>query len=108
MPRKKKSPSNKLLIPVQLIERRIYLIPGKKVMVDVDLAELYGVETRVFNQAVNRNPDRIAEDIMIQLTKEEGQSFRSQFVTLKPLGRLQRRKYLPYAFTEQGVPMLAS
>jgi hypothetical protein len=93
---------------VQLIERRIYLIRGKKVMVDVDLAELYGVETRVFNQAVKRNPDRFPEDFMFQLTKEEGQSLRSQFVTLEPRGRGQHRKNLPYAFTEQGVAMLSS
>src|SRR6266550_9643598 len=107
MPIKKKSPPNRLPIPVQLIERRIYLIRGKKVMVDLDLAGLYGVETRVFNQAVKRNPDRFPEDFMFQLTKEEGESLRSQFVTLKPHGRGRHRKYMPYVFTEQGVAMLS-
>jgi hypothetical protein len=92
----------KLPVTVQLIERRIYLVRGK---LDSDLAELYGVETRAFNQAVKRNPDRFPGDFMFQLTKEEDQSLRSQFVTLKPAGR--HRKYLTYVFTEQGIAMLS-
>jgi len=68
-------------------------------MIDSDLAQLYGVETKVFNQAVKRNRDRFPEDFMFQLTKEEAESLRSQFVTLKPARRGQHRKYLPHVFT---------
>jgi len=94
-------------MPVELIERRIYLIRGHKVMVDVDLAELYEVEVRALVQAVKRNPDRFPEDFMFQLTANEAVSLRSQFVISKTTGRGGRR-YLPYAFTEQGVAMLSS
>ena len=76
-------------------------------MIDSDLAQLYGVETKVFNQAIKRNRDRFLEDFMFQLTKEEAESLRSQFVTLKPAGRGQHRKYLHHVFTEQGVAMLS-
>ncbi len=76
-------------------------------LLDADLAFLYGVELRVLIQAVKRNIDRFPADFMIQLTAEEYHSLRSQFVILK-LGRGQHRKYLPYAFTEQGVAMLSS
>jgi len=93
------------LIPQERIQDRIYLIRGQKVMVDSDLAGLYGVETKVLNQAVRRNIKRFPEDFMFQLTKEESNSLRSQFVTLK---RGQHSKYLPYAFTENGVAMLSS
>jgi ORF6N domain len=95
-----------LIVPVELIERRIYLIRGHKVMVDFDLAELYGVSTRQLNQQVSRNMKRFPDDFMFQLTKEEALSLRSQFVISK-VGRGGRR-YLPYAFTEQGVAMLSS
>ncbi len=74
-------------------------------MLDRDLALLYGVETRVFNQAVKRNITRFPEDFMFRLVKEEYDALRSQFVTLK---RGQHSKYLPYVFTEQGVAMLSS
>jgi len=94
------------IIPVEQIERKIYLIRGHKVMFDSDLADLYEVPVRVFNQAVKRNINRFPEDFMFQLTKEE-ESLRSQIVTLKK-GRGHHRKYLPYAFTEQGVAMLSS
>ncbi len=93
-------------VSVQLIERRIYLIRGHKVMIDVDLAELYEVATKRFNQQVRRNLKRFPEDFMFQLTKEEAESLRSQFATSKT-GRGGRR-YMPYAFTEQGVAMLSS
>lgn len=73
----------------------------------MDLAELYGVETRVLNQAVNRNKDRFPSDFMFQLTDEESYSLRSQIVILET-GRGRHRKYLPHAFTEQGVAMLSS
>jgi len=74
-------------------------------MLDADLAELYGVETRVLKQAVRRNRKRFPKDFMFELTKEENQSLRSQNVILK---RGEHSKYLPFAFTEQGVAMLSS
>jgi hypothetical protein len=95
------------LVPVERIEKRILLLRGQKVMLDKDLAELYGVKIKVFNQAVKRNAIRFPSDFMFQLTREEDAPLRSQIVTLKP-GRGRHRKYLPYAFTEQGVAMLSS
>ncbi|MBI5675051.1 MAG: ORF6N domain-containing protein [Nitrospirae bacterium] len=97
----------KELIPVEIIEKKIYLIRGEKVMLDSDLAELYGVAVKVLNQAVKRNISRFPEDFMFQLTMEEDESLRSQIVTLKK-GRGEHRKYLPNVFTEQGVAMLSS
>jgi len=97
----------KSLIPVDRIEKAILLIRGQKVMLDADLAELYGVETRVLVQAVKRNLERFPEDFMFQLNKDDVDFLRSQIVTLKK-GRGQHSKYLPYAFTEQGVAMLSS
>lgn len=94
------------MIPVEQIERKIYLLRGHRVMFDSDLADLYEVPVKVLNQAVKRNINRFPEDFMFQLTKEE-ESLRSQIVTLKN-GRGHHRKYLPYAFTEQGVAMLSS
>ncbi len=93
------------LLPVERITSKIYLLRGEKVLIDSDLAELYGVEARKLNQAVKRNIERFPNDFMFQLTREEYNSLRSQFVTLK---RGQHSKYLPYAFTEQGVAMLSS
>ena len=87
------------------IQRRIKAIRGIQVMLDRDLAELYGVETKVLNQAVKRNADRFPPDFMIQLTKEE--CLRSQIVTLNK-SRGKHLKYLPYAFTEGGIAMLSS
>ncbi len=95
------------LVPVEIIEKKILLIRGEKVMLDSDLAELYEVPVKVLNQAVKRNSGRFPEDFMFQLTKKEDESLRSQFVTLKK-GRGEHRKYLPYVFTEQGVAMLSS
>ncbi|MBI5184884.1 MAG: ORF6N domain-containing protein [Nitrospinae bacterium] len=103
---KKKKPETTSLVPQESIEGRILILRGKKVMLDRDLAELYGVGTKVLNQAVKRNIKRFPDDFMFQLTKEE-ESLRSQFVTLKK-GRGQHQKYLSYAFTEQGVAMLSS
>ncbi len=97
----------KELIPVEIIEKKIYLIRGHKVMLDSDLAELYGVETKRLNEQVRRNLKRFPDDFMFQLTEEEAESLRSHFATLKS-GRGKHRKYLPYAFTEQGVAMLSS
>ena len=93
------------LIPIELIASKIYLIRNVKVMLDRDLAELYGVETKVLKQAVRRNIDRFPTDFMFELTKNEYQSLRSQIVTLK---RGQHSKYAPFAFTEHGVLMLSS
>ena len=89
------------------IQTKINEIRGQKVMLDFDLAELYGVETKVLNQAVKRNTDRFPADFMVQITREEYNSLRSQIVTLET-GRGKYAKYLPYAFTEQGVSMLSS
>ena len=94
------------LIPTARIERRILLLRGEKVMLDSDLAELYGVETKALNQAVKRNLDRFPADFMFQLSpKEAALISRSQIVTLKHGTNL---KYRPHVFTEQGVAMLSS
>jgi len=106
MPKKKSSVSHSLFVPVTLIERRIYLIRGQKVMIDTDLAQLYDVPTFRLNEAVKRNRKRFPSDFMFQLSKKEAESLRSQFAISKK-GRGGRRT-LPYAFTEQGVAMLSS
>ncbi|MDD2711101.1 MAG: ORF6N domain-containing protein [Verrucomicrobiae bacterium] len=93
------------IIPAGRIEQSIYLIRGHRVMLDRDLAALYGVETGNLNKAVKRNPDRFPTDFMFQLTREEAESLRFQFGSLK---RGQHFKYLPCVFTEQGVAMLSS
>ena len=93
---------------LQVIQNKIYNIRGQKVMLDFDLAQLYQVETRVLKQAVRRNIERFPSDFMFQLTKEEYNSLRSQIVTLDEKGRGKHSKYLPFAFTEQGVSMLSS
>ena len=90
------------VIPVERIASRIYLIRGEKVMLDSDLADLYGVETKNLNKAVKRNPRRFPEDFMFQLTVE---ALRFQFGTSKSRGG---RRTLPYVFREQGVAMLSS
>jgi hypothetical protein len=95
------------VVAAEIIEKRIFLIRGEKVMLDLDLAALYEVEVKVLNQAVKRNLERFPEDFMFQLTAEETARLRSQFVTLKT-GRGQHRKYAAYAFTELGVAMLSS
>lgn len=97
----------KPLVVAENIGSRILLIRGQKVMLDADLAELYGVEIRALNQAVKRNVERFPEDFMFQLTADEYGALRSQFVTLKT-GRGQHRKYLPYVFTEHGALMLGN
>ena len=95
-----------VIIPDETVMNKIYLIRGQKIMLDSDLAELYGVQTRVFKQAVRRNITRFPEDFMFELRSEEWGSLRSQIVTLKG-GRGQHSKYSPFAFTEQGVAMLS-
>ncbi|MBI4378223.1 MAG: ORF6N domain-containing protein [Nitrospinae bacterium] len=94
------------IVPIEMIKRKIYFIRGQKVMSDSDLAELYGVPTKTLIQAVKRNIKRFPADFMFPLKNQEVINLRSQFVT-SSLGHGGRR-YLPYAFTEQGVAMLSS
>ena len=94
------------LVRIESIERRIFVIRDQKVLFDFHLAQLYGVRTKALLQAVKRNPTRFPDDFAFQLTKEEHDSLRSQIVTSKR-GRGGRR-FLPYAFTEEGVAMLSS
>ena len=91
---------------LQVIQSKIYEIRGQKVMLDRDLAEMYDVQTKVLNQAVKRNIERFPEDFMFQLTNEETNNWRSQFVTSNSIKMGLRRN--PYAFTELGVAMLSS
>ena len=93
------------LVSSDLIERKIYLIRGHKVMIDSDLAALYQVPTKSLNLGVRRNQIRFPDDFMFQLTPEE--ALRFQFETSSP-GRHGGRRYLPYAFTQEGVAMLSS
>lgn len=88
---------------IKNIQSKIYEIRNEKVMLDFDLAALYEVDTKVLNQSVKRNLDRFPVDFMFQLTEEEFNNLRSQFVTSSWGGK----RYLPYAFTEQGVAMLS-
>jgi len=93
------------LIPLELIERRIFVLRGEKVLVDRHLAEMYGIETRVFNQAVKRNLERFPSEFMFQVTKEE----RDQVITVcDDLPPLKYARTTPYVFTEYGVAMLSS
>ena len=132
----KQNKNGLIVVPHERVVSKIFLIRGKKVMIDKDLAILYGVETKRLNEAVKRNIKRFPEDFMFQLNKQEAEiwvsqivtpdsrsqfatldpnlrsqtgtsSLRSQFVILKK-GRGQHQKYLPYVFTEQGVAMLSS
>ena len=89
------------------IRSRIYFIRGQRVMLDRDLAELYRIETKTFNQAVKRNKKRFPPDFMFELNKEEYHFLRSQIVTSKTFETRGGRQYLPYAFTESGVAMLS-
>ncbi|PSL18411.1 ORF6N domain-containing protein [Dyadobacter jiangsuensis] len=90
-----------------VIQNKVFTIRGCKVMLDFDLAELYEIETRTLKQAVRRNIERFPDDFMFELTSDELASLRSQIVILKK-GRGSHVKYLPFAFTEQGVAMLSS
>jgi hypothetical protein len=117
---------SKEIVPALRIAQSIYWLRGQKVMLDFDLAALYGVATKVLNQAVKRNRERFPADFMFQLTTPEASRLRSQFVTSRsqtignqsiPMNRSQfvtgsqkhgGGRYLPYAFTEQGVAMLSS
>jgi hypothetical protein len=93
------------IIPLERIERSILLVRGHKVILSMNLAELYGIKPKALVQAVKRNIDRFPDDFMFQLTREEFRNLKSQFVT-SSWGGLRRA--IPYAFTEQGVAMLSS
>jgi hypothetical protein len=92
---------------LEIINQKIYTVRNVKVMLDKDLAELYEVETRVLKQAVRRSLKRFPPDFLFELTKEESDALRSQFVTLK-VNRGEFSKYLPFAFTELGIAMLST
>jgi hypothetical protein len=92
---------------ISILQAKIHEVRGQKVILDFDLSELYDVQTKVLNQAVKRNLQRFPEDFMFQLTENEYESLRSQIVTLKENGRGKHKKYLPFAFTEQGIAMLS-
>jgi len=96
-----------MTVPIEVVKGRIYLIRGQKVLLDADLAEMYGVETKRLNEQVRRNISRFPADFMFQLDDDEYAGLRSQTATLKS-GRGAHRKYLPHVFTEQGVAMLSS
>jgi hypothetical protein len=110
--------NKQLALREELVINKIYYIRGKKVMLDYELATLYNVQTKSLNLAVKRNAKRFPEDFMFQVTKSEWEGLRFQIETSKPLrfqietlekpGRGRHTKYLPYAFTEQGVAMLSS
>jgi len=95
------------VVPVEHITQSILVLRGHRVLLDTELAVLYGVSTKRFNEQVRRNRERFPADFMFQLTDEELAALRSQIATLKG-GRGQHRKYLPYAFTEHGAIMAAT
>lgn len=96
--------NKRLIVPDEIVISKIYYIRDQKVMLDSDLAELYGIETRRLNEQVNRNIDRFPDDFMFRLNEEEFQNLMSQIATSKRGGR----RKLPYVFTEHGVLMLSS
>ena len=98
--------TEKIGIPDEMVLSKIYLIRGHKVMLDRDLAELYGVETKVLKQAVRRNIDRFPDDFMFEMNKDELENWRSQFVTSN--SDKQGLRYLPFCFGEMGLAMLSS
>jgi len=102
-----KSRPTQALVPAARVARGIVSLRGHTVMIDSDLAALYRVEVKALNQAVKRNRSRFPADFMFRLSADEAELLRSQIVTLKNQ-RGQHRKYLPYAFTEQGIAMLSS
>jgi hypothetical protein len=108
-----KKPRPSSIVPIEAVQRRIYIVRGQRIILSSDLAQIYGVSAKQLNQAVGRNPDRFPEDFVFQLTKDEVATLsRSQFVTLNDRPARQTRgsnlKYLPYAFTEHGVLMAAN
>ncbi len=101
----KKNQTSVVTIPDEIVMGKIYLIRGQKVMLDKDLAELYGVETKRLKEQVRRNIERFPDDFMFELSSEEYQNLKDQ---LGQLGRGEHSKYSPFAFTEHGVLMLSS
>ena len=99
--------SRSSLTSIEDVSRAIVVLRGRKVLLDAELAALYGVTTKRLNEQVRRNRERFPTDFMFELTAQEAAALRSQFATLKS-GRGQHRKYLPYAFTEHGAIMAAS
>ena len=97
--------SNELIVSPEVIKAHIYELRGRRVMVDSDLAQLYGVETKNLKRAVRMNIERFPEDFMFELTKEEYDFLRCNFFTLKS-GRGQHSKYLLYAFTQESIAQL--
>jgi len=104
MPTSRKAALSKVPVPVQLVDRRIYMIRGEKVMLDADLAELYQVPTKRVNEQVQRNRGRFPKDFMFRLSAAEARNLRSQIATSSWGGR----RNLPFAFTEHGVAMLSA
>ncbi len=98
--------TKEIIVPIQDVARKIFLIRGHRVMIDSDLAEMYQVTTKSLNQAVKRNSERFPSDFMFQITEKEAEFLRSQIVTSKEGSG--GRRYLPYVFTEQGVAMLST
>ena len=96
------------IIKIENIESKIIIIREQKVILDSDVAELYGVETKRINEAVKNNPDKFPDGYIIELNKDEQKSLKSKFSTLKGEGRGKHTKYLPKAFTEKGLYMLAT
>ena len=96
------------ILSAERIERKIYLIRSQRVMLDSDLAELYGVTTSNLNKAVKRNQDRFPKDFMFQLSKDESENLRFQYGISNLKASRGGRRYLPHVFTEQGVAMLSS
>jgi len=95
-----------IILADEVIMNKIYLLRGRKIMLDRDLAELYGVETKALKQAVRRNTDRFPEDFMFEMNKQEFENWRSQIVTSNE-GDKKGLRYAPFCFTEQGVTMLS-
>lgn len=104
---KKKPVQSVAIVSTRMIEQRILIMRGERVLLDSHLAELYGVSTGRLNEAVTRNIERFPMDFMFRLSHKENNSLKSQFAILET-GRGRHRKYLPYVFTEQGVAMLSS
>lgn len=93
---------------LEQITHRIFIVRGQRVILDSDLAEIYGVPVKRLNEAVKRNRERFPDDFLYQLTRQEVRNLRSQFATLSKKGHGQHRKYLPYVFTEHGAVMAAN
>ena len=96
--------SQQSIMPTEIIEKRIFIIRGQKVILDFHIAELYQVETKALKRAVKRNRERFPSDFLFELTQQEYTALRYQLGTLK---RGEHSKYLPFAFTEQGIAMLS-